>query len=76
MATQTPTKTPRTTPPPRVKGDPSWGANGHDFEEVEHIVKHDDPDTALCGVDQTDVPWDQGFPWCEACRAIARGGMN
>lgn len=61
---------------PRVKGDPYFGNNGHDFEEVEHIVAENDPDTALCGVDQTDVPWDQGFPLCEACRAVAMGRNN
>jgi hypothetical protein len=46
------------------------------FEEVEHIVSMNDPDIALCGIDQTDVPWDQGFPPCQACLAVARGGMN
>lgn len=47
-----------------------------DVEDVEHIVSMDDPDTSLCGIDQTDVPWDQGFPPCEACVAIAQGRMN
>jgi hypothetical protein len=63
-------------PPPRVKGDPDWGCNGHDFEDYEHIVRPDDPDTALCGEDQTDVPWNQGLPPCQACIQILRGGLN
>jgi hypothetical protein len=55
---------------------PVRGLDGTDFEQVEHIVSDDDPDTALCGLDQTDVPWDQGFPVCEACRAVVDGRMN
>jgi hypothetical protein len=51
-------------------------ADGTDFEQIEHLVSDEDPDTALCGVDQTDVPWNQGFPLCEACRAIADGRTN
>jgi hypothetical protein len=73
--TLTPTKTPIVVRP-IIKGDPRFGNNGHDFEECEHIVKLDDPDTSLCGVDQTDVPWNQGFPPCQACIQIARGGLN
>ena len=46
------------------------------FEECEHIVHDDDPDTALCGVDQTGVPWNQGLAVCEACLAVAQGRMN
>jgi hypothetical protein len=46
------------------------------YEECEHIVRDDDPDTALCGVDQTDVPWNQGLPVCEACLAVAQGRMS
>ena len=49
---------------------------GQAFEECEHIVRDDDVDTALCGVDQTDVPWNQGLPVCEACAAIAQGRMS
>ena len=49
---------------------------GMRFEECEHIVRDDDVDTALCGVDQTDVPWNQGLPVCEACAAIAQGRMS
>jgi hypothetical protein len=41
-------------PTPRVVGDPLYGNGGFDFEQVEHIVIDQDPDTALCGVDQTD----------------------
>ena len=40
-------------------------------EECEHLVRDDDPDTALCGVDQAGVPWNQGFPICQACLAVA-----
>ncbi len=46
------------------------------YEDCEHIVGDDDPDTSLCGIDQTDVPWDQGFPVCQACVAVAQGRMN
>ena len=49
---------------------------GTAFEECEHIVRDDDPDTALCGVDQTGVPWNQGFRVCQACAAVAEGRMN
>ena len=52
------------------------GGEGFRFEECEHIVRHDDPDTALCGVDQTGVPWDQGLPVCQACLAVAQGRMS
>jgi hypothetical protein len=69
-ATLSPTRTP--TKHPAVRS----GNGGYDFEQVEHVVFDDDQDTALCGVDQTDVPWDQGFPRCEACRAIDQGRMN
>jgi hypothetical protein len=46
------------------------------LEDSEHLVSDDDPDTALCGVDQTDVPWNQGFPLCQACVAVAEGRMS
>ena len=52
------------------------GVGGFDFEQVEHLVPDEDPDTALCGVDQSEVPWDQGWPLCQACQAIAEGRMN
>ncbi|MFL5928413.1 MAG: hypothetical protein ACJ77E_15895 [Gaiellaceae bacterium] len=55
---------------------PVHGNDGIAFEECEHIVGDDDPDTALCGVDQTDVPWNQGFPVCQACLAVAQNRMN
>jgi hypothetical protein len=65
---------PSTTRPP--KADLDRGGDGSHFEECEHIVRDDDVDTALCGVDQTDVPWNQGLPVCEACAAIAQGRMS
>lgn len=58
------------------KADLRQGDGGSTFEECEHIVRDDDVDTALCGVDQTDVPWNQGLPVCEACAAIAQGRMS
>ena len=61
---------------PRPRADPRFGNDGFAFEECEHIVREDDADTALCGVDQTGVPWDQGLPVCQACEAVARGRMN
>jgi hypothetical protein len=61
---------------PRVEGDPLYGNAGRDFEQVEHLVSDEDPDTALCGIDQTDVPWNQGWPICESCRAVADGRMS
>ena len=54
----------------RVDGPTNFG------EEICHIVTDEDPDTALCGVDQTDVPWNQGFRLCEACLAVAQGRMS
>ena len=39
-------------------------------------LSDEDPDIALCGIDQTDVPWNQGWPICEACRAVADGRMS
>jgi hypothetical protein len=63
-------------PAPKVKVDPLFGNRGLEFDQVEHLVPDEDPDTALCGLDQTDVPWDQGWPLCEACRAIADGRMS
>lgn len=61
-------------PKPSTIRTPS--TNDSQFEECEHIVRDDDVDTALCGVDQTDVPWNQGLPVCEACAAIAQGRMS
>ena len=66
----------RTRPRPRVEGDPLFGNGGREFEEVEHLVDDADPDTSLCGIDQTDVPWNQGWPLCEACKAVAEGRLS
>ena len=46
------------------------------FEDCEHIVRPDDVDRALCGIDQTDVPWNQGLPVCQACLAVAQGRLS
>jgi hypothetical protein len=62
--------------PFKQKTDPRRGNDGFEFEEREHIVRDDDADTALCGIDQTDVPWNQGLPVCQACMAVAQGRMN
>jgi hypothetical protein len=61
---------------PFTKRDPWFGNDGFRFEECEHIVSDEDSDTALCGIDQTGVPWDQGFPVCQACMAVAQGRMS
>jgi hypothetical protein len=65
-------------PPSQIRptAAPRHGSGGLAFEESEHLVREDDEDTALCGVDQTDVPWNQGFPVCQACAAVAQGRMN
>ena len=68
MTTLSTTRTP--------KAQPHRGGTDSHYEECEHIVRDDDEDTALCGVDQTDVPWNQGLPVCEACAAIAQGRMS
>ena len=62
------------TPSPIIDVPRSNG--GHAVEESEHLVHDDDPDTALCGVDQTGVPWNQGFPVCQACVAVAEGRLS
>ena len=62
------------TPAPLI--DDVAGAGGTDFEQVEHLVGDSDPDTALCGVDQTDVAWNLGWPVCQACLAVAEGRMS
>jgi hypothetical protein len=61
-----------TTAKPKIR----YGPGGVSFEECEHLVSDEDPDTALCGVDQTDVPWDQGFPLCQACLAVDQARMS
>ena len=53
-----------------------FGNGGRAFDEVEHLVHDENPDLALCGIDQKDVPWDQGWPLCEACRAVAEGRLS
>jgi hypothetical protein len=55
---------------------PVMGGNGTSFEECEHIVRDEQPNVALCGVDQTDVPWNQGLPVCQACLAVAQNRMS
>ena len=59
-----------------ARSDPFFGNQGFGFEQSEHIVRDDDADTALCGVDQTGVPWNQGFPVCQACVAVAQGRLS
>jgi len=61
-------------PTPKTRPDRPIG--GFEYEESEHLVEDDDPDTALCGVDQSGVPWNQGFPVCQACKAVAEGRMS
>jgi hypothetical protein len=61
---------------PLPKLEPRRLDGGTEFEECEHIVDEADPDTALCGVDQTGVPWNQGFRPCQACVAVVQGRMN
>ena len=52
------------------------GGPGSDFEQIEHLVSDGEPDTALCGVDQTGVAWNLGWPVCLACLAVADGRMS
>jgi hypothetical protein len=59
-----------------AKPEVRYGPGGTSFEECEHLVSDEDPDTALCGVDQTGVPWNQGLPPCQACIAVAGGRLN
>ena len=47
-----------------------------DGEKICHIVPEDDPDTALCGKDVTDYPWNPPWPLCQACLAISQGREN
>jgi hypothetical protein len=60
----------------RIQTKPTYRVDGTEWEDVEHLVGDENPDRALCGVDQTDVPWNQGFPPCQACVAVASGRMN
>jgi len=50
--------------------------NSGGFEELCHLVSEEDPDTALCGRDVTDYPWNPPWPVCEACMAVSRNAMN
>jgi hypothetical protein len=50
--------------------------NDDGFQELCHLVTEEDPDTALCGKDVTDYPWDPPWPRCEACLSMARGEQN
>jgi hypothetical protein len=50
--------------------------NDDGFEELCHLVSEGDPDTALCGRDVTDYPWNPPWPLCEACVTVSRGQMN
>ena len=65
------------TVPPNVAPDSFSvpGINDAGFEELCHLVE-DDPDTALCGKDVTDYPWNPPWPLCQACLAIAEGRTN
>jgi hypothetical protein len=59
---------------PRCSNTPRVGDDG--FEELCHLVTEQDPDTALCGKDVSDYPWNPPWPRCEACLAVARLQMN
>jgi len=50
--------------------------NDDGFEELCHIVTEEEPDTALCGKDVTDYPWNPPWPACQACFEIMNGRMN
>ncbi len=54
----------------------TYRLNGVEHDDVEHIVTDENPDRSLCGVDQTDVPWNQGYPPCQACVEVMSGRMN
>ena len=67
----------RTVPPnvaPDCRDVP--GRNEDGFEELCHLVPDHDPDTALCGKDVTDYPWNPPWPLCQACLAISQGREN
>jgi hypothetical protein len=68
----TPTRTPNVAPEcfntPRINDD--------GFEELCHLVATDDPDTALCGKDVTDYPWNPPWPLCQGCLAVESGAQN
>ncbi len=52
------------------------GRSDEGFEELCHLVDDADVDTALCGKDVTDYPWNPPWPLCQACLAIAEGREN
>ena len=52
------------------------GLSDDGFEELCHLVSEQDPDTALCGRDVTDYPWNPPWPLCEACLAVSQHQMN
>jgi hypothetical protein len=52
------------------------GNGGDGLEEICHIVTEKDPDTALCGKDVSDYPWNPPWPLCQACLEISAGRMN
>lgn len=60
----------------RTRPRQQHGGPGSGFEQIEHLVSEDDPDTALCGVDQKDVAWNLGWPVCQACLAVSAGRMS
>jgi len=68
----TPTRTPNVAP--ECFNVPRRNDDGH--EELCHLVTDTDPDTALCGKDVTDYPWNPPWPLCEACLAVERGALN
>jgi hypothetical protein len=72
-----PDVTTRTIPPnvsPACRDVPGISDDG--FEELCHLVEDADPDTALCGKDVTDYPWNPPWPLCQACVAVATGRAN
>ena len=67
-----------TTRTPNVAPD-CFNRPGHSddgFEELCHLVGPEDPDTALCGKDVTNYPWNPPWPYCQACLEVERGGLN
>ena len=72
MASSSPTRTPNVAP--NCFNRPGISDGG--FEELCHLVGDDDPDTALCGKDVTDYPWNPPWPMCQACLAVEGGGLN
>ena len=52
---------------PRKSGPTNEG------EKICHIVRDDDPDTALCGKDVTGYPWNPPWPMCVVCVDLYEG---